>query len=292
VEQQAGVLREGNWSLQWPSVVPLQRRGNRPPIFFVPGAGSDVTSLTGFARALGIEQPFYGMQPPGLDGRRRPARSVEELAAYFVTELRRAHPRGPYFLGGASYGGLVAFEMAQQLTRLGEQVAFVGLLDTHAAQFPRMLWRVPIRFRIFRRFGNTLPQPPERSFEDMAREIVGIWHARFSNRMDKLFRRPLTREGGYFDFFELALRARRRYRISPYPGKVTLFRYREQPSPALYHSDPLMGWGPAAQALDIVDVPGTHTNLSVDDAREVCNQLRARLHAAQDALGCTDASAA
>ena len=89
VEQQAEVLRDRNRALQWPAIVPLQRRGNRPPIFFVPGAGMDVISLTGFARALGIEQPFYGMQPPGLDGRQQPARSVEEMAAYFVTELQR-----------------------------------------------------------------------------------------------------------------------------------------------------------------------------------------------------------
>ena len=177
VEQQAEVLRDRNWALQWPAVVPLQRQGNRPPIFFVPGAGNDVISLTGFARGIGIEQPFYGLQPPGLDGRQRPARSLEELAAYFVTELRRTHPQRPYFLGGASYGGLVAFEMAQQLTRLGEQVAFVGLLDTHASQYPRMLRKVPMRFRIFRLLGNSFPQAPERPLKEIALEIVGIWDA-------------------------------------------------------------------------------------------------------------------
>ena len=285
IEQQADVLRDGNWSLQWPSIVPLQLRGDRPPIFFVPGAGSDVTSLMGFAHTLGIEQPFYGLQPPGLDGRRRPARSVEELATYFLAELRRAYPRGPYFLGGASYGGLVAFEMAQQITRLGEQVAFLGLLDTYASRYPRMRWKVPIRFRVFRRFGNTLPQSPGRTFEDIAREMAGILHARFSNRILKLGRHPLTREGGYFDSFERALGSRRRYRISPYPGKITLFRYQQQPSTALYHADPLMGWSAAAEALEIIDVPGSHTNLTPDDAQEVCKQLRDRLRAAQDAVG-------
>ncbi len=292
VEQQAEILRGGNWTLQWPSIVPLQRRGDRPPIFFVPGAGSDVTSLVGFARMLGIEQPFYGLQPPGLDGRRRPARSVEELAAYFVTELRRAHPHGPYFLGGASYGGLVAFEMAQQLTRMSEPVAFLGLLDTHVSQFPRMRWGAPLRFWIFRRFGNTLPQSPDRSWESIAREIAGIWNARIDNRRNKLRRLPLTREGGYFDFLQKALRARRRYRIRPYPGKVTLFRYREQPSPILYHQDPLLGWGPTAHALEIVDVPGNHTNLTEEDAHEIFNQLRVRLHAAQDAIRHANGSAA
>ena len=100
VEQQASVLRHGGWSSQYPTVVSLQLNGTRPPIFFVPGAGSDATSLIRIARALGMEQPFYGLQPPGQDGRQRPLRSVEALAAHLVAELRRSYPRGPYFLGG------------------------------------------------------------------------------------------------------------------------------------------------------------------------------------------------
>jgi acyl-coenzyme A synthetase/AMP-(fatty) acid ligase/thioesterase domain-containing protein len=292
IEQQAEVLRSGDWSLQWPAVVPLQLHGDRPPIFLVPAAATDVTALIGFARGIGNEQPFYGLQPPGLDGLRPPPSSIEEQAAYFVAELRRTHPKGPYFLGGTSFGGVVAFEMAQQLTRMGEQVAFVGLLDTHAAQFPRMRWRVPIRFWIFRLLGNTMYQSPERTVKDIALEIIGIWQARLTNRIRKLRRRPLTRMGSYFDSFDKALLARRRYRISPYPGKITLFRYAERPSPMLYHSDPLMGWSAVGESLEIVDVPGTHSNLTPDDFQSVCDRLREHLHAAQDAVGREDTPAA
>jgi len=289
VEEQAATLRKVDAAEYWPVIVPLQLQGARPPIFVVPGAAQDVTALISFARGFGIEQPFLALQPPRQDGRHPALRSIEALAAYFVTELRRHHPGGPYFLGGLSSGGLVAFEMAHQLTRMGEQVGFVGMLDTHASQYPMLRRKAPVRFWIFRRLGTTLPQSPEGSTLDLARDLRNIWRSRFFNRMRRLRRRPLTREGAYFDALETTLRARRRYRLSPYPGKVTLFRYGEQPAASLYTRDPLLGWQEAANGnFEIVDVPGTHTNLTPDDFQKVCKRFRERLHAAQDALAGVD----
>jgi len=138
--------------------------------------------------------------------------------------------------------------------------------------------------------GNSFPQSPDHSLKEIALEIVGIWNARFFNRMRKLLRRPLARERRYFDTSNAAFRSRRRYRISSYPGKVTLFRYSEQPSPALYTTDPLMGWNAVGESLEIVDVPGTHTDLTEDNAREVCGRLREHLHAAQDAVAANAAA--
>ena len=114
--------------------------------------------------------------------------------------------------------------------------------------------------------------------------MINTWRARFFIRLRQLRGRALTREAGYFHFLDRALAARRRYRISPYPGKITLFRYQEQPSTALYDPDPLLGWRGAAQSgLEIVDVKGAHSELSAEDFQELCKQLRDRLRAAQDA---------
>jgi len=287
VEQQARVLHDGGWSLHYPTVVPLQLGGALPPIFFVPGAGSDATSLIRIARTLGPEQPFYALQPSGQDGRQRPPRSVEELAARFVAEVRRTCPRGPYFLGGGSYGGLVAFEMAQRLTRAGQCVAFLGLLDTYAPRYPRMQARAPLRFQLFRRFGIELSQPPDRSAADMALHVVRIWCARIYVRLWQLSGRALTRRAGVFHFLDEALKAMRRYRSSSYPGKITLFRHEEQPSTALYDPDPLLGWGGVAQGgLDVVDVPGAHSKEG-QDSLEMCHRVRERIRAAQAAIGLT-----
>jgi thioesterase domain-containing protein len=80
----------------------------------------------------GFDQPFYGLQPLGLDGEQSPFTRIEEMAAHYIEALRQVQPSGPYFLGGWSFGGLVAFEMAQQLLRAGHQVALLAIFDTLA----------------------------------------------------------------------------------------------------------------------------------------------------------------
>ena len=81
---------------------------------------------------MGKNQPFYGLQPIGLDGKSSPLTRIEDMATHYIEALQRVQPKGPYFLGGWSFGGWVAFEMAQQLQKSGEEVALVAVLDTLA----------------------------------------------------------------------------------------------------------------------------------------------------------------
>jgi thioesterase domain-containing protein len=83
---------------------------------------------------LGAERPFYGLQAQGLDGRLPPLTSVEEMAALYVKEIRGVQPKGPYCLGGGTSGGVVAFEMAQQLQAIGEEVGLLALFDTYSTR--------------------------------------------------------------------------------------------------------------------------------------------------------------
>ncbi len=133
IEQQAKLLRETQTE-QWSSLVPLQTEGNLPPFFAVAGAGGHVLYFYELARALGNELPFYGLQPVGLDGETPPHTEVEALAAHYIEVIKTVQPHGPYHLGGHSFGGMVAFEMAQQLQRQGETVALLAILDTPAPQ--------------------------------------------------------------------------------------------------------------------------------------------------------------
>jgi thioesterase domain-containing protein/acyl carrier protein len=131
VERLADVIRqrERGWSAFGSSVVPIQSRGSKPPIFALPGVGGNVLGYFDLARLLGGDQPFYGLQARGLDGREAPFTGVQAMAAHHVEEVRRVQPHGPYFLMGACLGAVVAFEMAQQLHARGERVAFLGMLD-------------------------------------------------------------------------------------------------------------------------------------------------------------------
>jgi thioesterase domain-containing protein/acyl carrier protein len=124
--------RSGNLrpSDTWSSLVSVQPKGSRPPFFCVHGAGGNVVYYADLARHLGPDQPFYGLQSQGMDGKGSFLTSIEEMAACYVKEIRSLQPKGPYFLGGYCMGGTIALEMAQQLRSQGQQVALLALMDT------------------------------------------------------------------------------------------------------------------------------------------------------------------
>ena len=113
-------------------LVPIQTEGNAPPIFGVPGVGGNVLSLQPLIRALGTEQPFYGLQAVGLDGSTLPFDRVEETARANIEALKTVQPVGPYKLLGHSYGGVVAYEMARMLLAENEEISGLILLDSVA----------------------------------------------------------------------------------------------------------------------------------------------------------------
>ena len=130
IEGLAAILRRKGWSPSWSSLVAIQTAGTRPPFFCVHAVGGNILSYRLLSRHLGAEQPFYALQSQGLDGEHPPHETVEAAAAHYVEEIRTVQPRGPYYLGGTSLGGIVAFEMAQQLVAQGERVGLLALIDT------------------------------------------------------------------------------------------------------------------------------------------------------------------
>jgi thioesterase domain-containing protein len=110
-------------------IVPLCTADSLPPIFGVPGIFGNVIGFADLARELGSEQPFYALQSVGLDGAEAPLNSIEEMATLYIGEIRTVQPHGPFAIIGACFGATVAYEMARQLLRAGEEVAFLGLLD-------------------------------------------------------------------------------------------------------------------------------------------------------------------
>ena len=123
IEQLAGILRQEEWSESqfslWStypsSVVPFQPNGSKPPLFWFNWGPWDFR----LPRYLGSDQPVYGLQHQSQDGHRALYTSIEEMAAHYIKEMRTVQAKGPYFLGGLCIGGMVAFEMAQQLQKQG-----------------------------------------------------------------------------------------------------------------------------------------------------------------------------
>jgi amino acid adenylation domain-containing protein len=129
VAQMARVVADRRSGVRLP-VVALQPEGTARPLFLVHAGGGHVACYAPLAPLLAPDQPLYAFQARGLDDGLPPLQGAEAMAAHYVEGLRHAQPRGPYRLGGWSYGGIAAFEMARQLHAAGEEVELLAMLDT------------------------------------------------------------------------------------------------------------------------------------------------------------------
>lgn len=132
IAELAQALQQGTITTDASTLVALQPRGDRAPLYCLPGAGGGVLYLYQFAQALGDQQPVYALESLGLDGKTPPFTTVEAAAAYQVQQLQQHQPQGPYYLAGHSYGGFIVYEMAQQLHKAGAAVGALCILDTGA----------------------------------------------------------------------------------------------------------------------------------------------------------------
>lgn len=260
-------------SLSWTSLVPIQPRGGRIPFFLVPGTylQKDVflDYLANVVTHLGLEQPVYGFNARGLDGRDRPHASVEEMARDYVKELRAFQPEGPYLLGGECIGGVVAFEMAQQLRAQNQETAALVLIDTvcpswwstrrfQATLLKTRLYSIMRRlFCIFQpdlRKGFTRPQDPVR-FKQRLRPPI--------NEAEQAAQRAYQIERLYAGLIF-------QYRPKTYPGRITLIVNEKD-----YTRKPILGWqGMAGDRIISHRVPGTQLTRITKHAIGTAERLR------------------
>ena len=111
------------------SVVPVKPSGCKRPFFYVHGLGGHGSNPT-LARHIDSNRPFYGLQAIGLNGQKSPYTRIEDMVAHYIKEIQTVQPQGPYLLGGRCIGGIIAFEIARQLKKHGEQVLVVTMSDT------------------------------------------------------------------------------------------------------------------------------------------------------------------
>src|SRR5262249_9321398 len=114
-------------------LVAFREKGTHAPLFIVHAAFGDIMFVRDLAKDIDSDRPIYGVQPAALNGKNRLPRTVEALATDYLGEIRRVQLKGPYYFSGYSFGGWVAFEMARQAQQQGEKIAFLGIIDTHAA---------------------------------------------------------------------------------------------------------------------------------------------------------------
>jgi thioesterase domain-containing protein len=137
IPQPLRILQEISGSLVAPSagngqsLTPLRISGSQPPLFCVHGLGGHVACFLPLANGLTQERPVYGLQGQGLEPGQTPHERMEDMAAFYLNEIREIQPRGPYWLAGWSLGGLIALDTANQLLASGESVAMLAMFDTY-----------------------------------------------------------------------------------------------------------------------------------------------------------------
>jgi phthiocerol/phenolphthiocerol synthesis type-I polyketide synthase E len=115
------------------SLVSLRAAGHKNPMFFIHPIGGTVFCYMPLAKYLDHDRPFYAIQHPSISDHDLVLDSIEAMAELYLMKIKAIRPHGPYLLGGHSYGGIVAFEIASKLRAQGEEVEFLGLIDSWGA---------------------------------------------------------------------------------------------------------------------------------------------------------------
>ncbi|HEU4507795.1 MAG TPA: amino acid adenylation domain-containing protein [Pyrinomonadaceae bacterium] len=284
VEQLAATLRQRGEKAIERSLVAIQPEGFRPPLFLVHSASGNVMSFIPLARRLGKEQPLYGLQSRGLDRDRKPTTCVEDMASEYLEELLSVQPDGPYFLGGWSMGGVVAFEMARQLTAQGRKVAPVVLIDSviHTGRVKKNgLDDVSLLMELAQHHGLFL--------DDVDRTINDLRPLSLDERLEFL----LEKGAGYsqmppdidishlrhlFELFKVNAHAHEHYRPAKFEQRVILLQ--AAVAPPRFAATVLRRWEKVAEVVAVERVPGDHyTMLTEPNVIKLAEQISLHLPA-------------
>jgi thioesterase domain-containing protein/acyl carrier protein len=262
---------------EWSPLVPICRgQPDRLPLYCVHGGGGNVLNLKALSDKLGRDQPFYGLQAQGVDGRLPPLDSIEAMAASYLAAIRAVDPDGPLCLAGYSGGGVVAFEMAQQLASQGRTIPFLLLFDTlapHAATRPMpLVEKIWSARRWSMRYALDWPRRlRQRRLTADRRRQVRAW-----------IERNETVPHEFLDVYlmDAYLEAQRRYQTRAYAGSMTLLRAREAATDYI-RAGPKLGWETFIQGgIEIYEVNSDHlTMLEKPAIDEVAAIVKARMEA-------------
>ncbi|MDN3689555.1 non-ribosomal peptide synthetase [Cyclobacterium jeungdonense] len=266
--QQLGAFLETKEGLQkeWKSLVPIQPNGSKAPIYMVHGAGLNVMPFQALAKYFDRDQPIFGLQSKGMDGEATSYESVEEIAASYIAEIRENSPSGEIILAGYSLGGIIAFEMARQLSGSSIHVKHLFLLDSYATfasdknspknkllnKIYKEYHKKSFDLKLLLRHPAILREIKSRSFSKKLTKLLvklGVKAKESEN--------PILLRINKIKAMHLA--ACRNYTPGFYQGEIVLLRARLRTK---YFFDPeTLGWKGCSSTIRIVDVEGMHSEL-------------------------------
>lgn len=255
-----------------PELVVKIQEGNptRKPLILMHPVGGHVYFYRQLARHLDPELPIYGIRARGVEGEAEPLTTMNDMAKVYTAALQELQPHGPYYLGGSSFGGTLAFAMAQNLVAKGETVAFLALIDTPSPNnMPGDLDdTVDILFYLLKVGEDAdIDRDWLRSLNEKQRLEFYLKHSKEGFSTPEELKTMLN-------LFRANLRAMREYIPSAYPGKIHFFLARDRDE--FNAQTPAHGWiNLAEEGIEIYSLPGNHITINTEPLVEhLANKLQ------------------
>ncbi|HEX5884179.1 MAG TPA: thioesterase domain-containing protein, partial [Pyrinomonadaceae bacterium] len=281
IEHLAEMIGHGKESLLHSLVAPLQTKGTNPILFCPHASGGNVWCYREMVQYLGDDQPFYGVQPREPENGLVYHTDIEAMASDYVRAIRGFQPSGPYWLGGWSMGGVIAFEMARQLQRQGQQVAMLAMIDARVPDTQGTEFNWGVLLSIFAldlglTYENLSTTIEETTARPQMTQLRQVWmDARRADLVPSDM--TLIEFRKLFDTFKLHANTMRRYRPAEFEGRITLFSAEQEHAK---HLGPLKGWDKfATGGVDIHIIPGDHFSMVKEPHVQVlAERLRSCIH--------------
>jgi len=292
VEKLAELIQERQ-AISSEILIPIQPLGNKNPLFIANGIGWSVLKYMPLIQHLGSEQPVYILQTEDFQHWHETIADIKAIASSQIEAIESVQPNGPYRICGHSFGGLLAFEIAQQLVVKGKEVELVAIFDTFLSPdhlptgavkstTPSFLMR---RVYEINHLFTTPWKEKSRYLQKRSRDMRHHMKRLFPQRKYSVHvRTEQTLHKAFANSRTLSLAAVSRYRPTPYPGILTLFVSRE----LFVGLEPIMleVWTYLAKAgLETIYVPGDHITILQEPHVAVLAQELAILLDKHDPLG-------
>jgi malonyl CoA-acyl carrier protein transacylase len=278
IKQLANVLanvlkQEVKTTISWSSLVEIQPGDSKskPPFFCFHGAGGNILNYRDLARHLGTDQPVFGLQSQGLDGKQPILNSIEDMASVYIKEIQSVQPEGPYLLGGYCMGGTLAIEVAQRLSNQGHKVALLALFETYNwVNYPDKSFFDTVRHYMqnfefhVRNFLILGSKEKSRFIQEKWKVVMHrrlVWYGRLISKFKPKSQLNNDQRSALARIWEVNDRAAVEYIPKPYPGQITHFRPIKQYAE---NDPPELGWEGVAAKVDTRIISAYPTGMLVE----------------------------
>ncbi|MGH9326855.1 MAG: alpha/beta fold hydrolase [Terriglobia bacterium] len=236
------------------SLVVLKKGSMLPPVFITHGLGGTALELFELSQSLRLPHPVFGLQARGLDGLNEPFNRIEDMAEFFVGQIRGEQASGPYYLIGYSLGGLVMLEVSRQLFEGGEEIGLLALIDS----YPHPCRLSPgERVRLIGR-GMGRDVSRFRLSAASAFHLGRFRRAQASPEKGLRSGLPIAGCAGLAKVRDAAYQAWTHYEPHPYRGPVKFIRAQVLTN---YPAKPAAAWKSLLASLEVESAPGNHAEL-------------------------------